>query len=61
MTDYEYQCSWCKNKVVLNVDHLIHLICPICEKRMLEPTYPEANEDITEVFRRVLDNRYEPR
>jgi DNA-directed RNA polymerase subunit RPC12/RpoP len=59
MEDYEYQCSWCMNKAILNVDHMLYLVCPICERRTLERVSPESNEELDEAFNKVLGLRGE--
>ena len=56
MTEYDYRCSWCYNKVILSVDHAVSLICPVCERRMLERVYPEDDE-LDEAFRELLEHR----
>lgn len=57
MSDYEYRCSWCMNRVVLNIDQMVSLLCPVYERRMLERVYPDVNEEIIEAFRISLEHR----
>jgi DNA-directed RNA polymerase subunit RPC12/RpoP len=57
MTDYMYRCSWCLNKVILNIDHTLYLVCPICERRMLERVYHDVDDDIYEAFNKLLEHR----
>lgn len=61
MADYEYRCSWCLNKATLTVDHMIGLVCPVCERRTLRRLYPEVNDEAREVFRRFLKENVERR
>jgi DNA-directed RNA polymerase subunit RPC12/RpoP len=54
MTGYEYRCTWCQNKVILNVDHSEYMLCPICERRTLERKCT-ANDQLEEIFKRFIE------